>query len=123
MALRWRRLLPGLWAGVLLCIALIATPAIFAALPSADAGKVVSRIFVQEAWLSLALAGVLLLLDRNPAPIGRLAAQSPGVFTMCAADMVKYSVMRSCTTCASSGSRGASGMVCAAASTAAPPRL
>jgi hypothetical protein len=76
MVLRWRRLLPGLWAGVLLCIALIATPAIFAALPSADAGKVVSRVFVQEAWLSLALAGVLLLLDRNPARIGRLAAQA-----------------------------------------------
>ena len=40
-----RRLLPGVWAGVLLCAALIATPAPFAVLGQADAGRVVSRIF------------------------------------------------------------------------------
>ena len=57
---RLRRLLPALWAGVLLCIALIATPVPFALLDRADAGRVVGRIFVQEAWLSLVLAVGLL---------------------------------------------------------------
>ncbi len=61
---RLRRLLPGLWAGMLLCTALIATPAPFALLERADAGRVVGRIFVQEAWLSLALALSLLAIER-----------------------------------------------------------
>jgi hypothetical protein len=58
------RLLPALWAGVLLCVALIATPAPFATLDSPSAGRVVSRIFVQEAWLSLVLAILLLSAER-----------------------------------------------------------
>jgi len=62
---RVRRLLPGLWAGALLCIALIATPAAFAALVTQDAGRVVGRIFVQEAYLSLALGVSCLLLERR----------------------------------------------------------
>jgi hypothetical protein len=71
MAERWRRLLPGLWAGLLLCIAAIAAPAAFGALPSAEAGQVVSRIFIREAWLSLALAALLLGLERRrPAQTG-----------------------------------------------------
>jgi hypothetical protein len=65
MTARWARVLPGLWAGLLLCIALIATPAVFAVLPAADAGPVVARIFVQEAGLSLVLAAALLLAERR----------------------------------------------------------
>jgi hypothetical protein len=61
------RLIPGLWAGVLLCIALIATPAPFATLAAHDAGRVVGRIFAQEAYLSLALGVVVLLLERRTA--------------------------------------------------------
>ena len=38
MADRWRRMLPGLWAGMLICIAAIAAPSAFSALPNADAG-------------------------------------------------------------------------------------
>lgn len=64
---RWRRLLPGLWAGLLMCVALIATPAPFATLVPADAGRVVARIFVQEAWLSLCLALLLLFVERRRA--------------------------------------------------------
>ncbi len=56
MAERLRRLLPALWAGLLLCVALIATPAPFTMLPASDAGRVVGRIFAQEAWASVALA-------------------------------------------------------------------
>lgn len=61
---RLRRLLPALWAGVLLCVAAIATPAPFAVLDGPTAGRVVSRIFVQEAWLSLVLAVLLLAAER-----------------------------------------------------------
>jgi hypothetical protein len=61
---RWRRLLPGLWAGWLLCVALLATPAPFALLASHDAGRVVGRMLAQEAYTSLALGLVLLLLER-----------------------------------------------------------
>ncbi len=64
---RARRLLPGLWAGALLCIALVATPAPFATLAVQDAGRVVGRIFAQEAYLSLFVAVVVLLLERRAA--------------------------------------------------------
>ena len=60
MAARLARLLPGLWAGLLLAIAAVAAPAAFAVLPPADAGRVVSRVFIQEAWASLLLAACLL---------------------------------------------------------------
>ena len=66
-SLRPGALLAGLWAGILICIGLIAAPAPFATLASADAGRVVSRIFAQEAYLSLALAVVLFLIVRKQA--------------------------------------------------------
>jgi len=61
---RWRVLLPGLWAGALLCVALLATPAPFALLAQADAGRVAGRMLAQEATSSLVLAIVVLLLER-----------------------------------------------------------
>jgi Domain of unknown function (DUF4149) len=61
---RWRVLLPGLWAGWLLCVALLATPAPFALLARADAGRVVARMLAQEAYTSLALAILVLVLER-----------------------------------------------------------
>lgn len=64
---RLRRVLPPAWAGVLLCIALIAAPALFATLLPADAGRVVGRIFAQEAYLSLVLAVALFLMERREA--------------------------------------------------------
>ena len=64
---RLRRILPGLWAGVLLGIAAIAAPSVFATLERADAGHVVGRIFGQEAWLSLVLAVLLLAIERGRA--------------------------------------------------------
>lgn len=62
---RARALLAGLWAGVLLAVAGIATPAPFATLASADAGRVVARVLASEAYLSLAAAVVLFLLERR----------------------------------------------------------
>jgi len=64
MLLRARRILPGMWLGILVCIAAMVAPACFAVLPSADAGRVLARIFVQEAWLSLFFALTLWLLER-----------------------------------------------------------
>ena len=64
---RLRRLAPALWAGVLLSVALIATPAPFAVLALHDAGRVASRMLAQEAWLSLALAMLLLFAERRRA--------------------------------------------------------
>lgn len=61
---RARRLLPGLWAGLLLTVATLATPAPFALLAQADAGRVVGRMLAQEAYTSLALGIVLLVLER-----------------------------------------------------------
>jgi hypothetical protein len=58
----------GLWAGVLLAIALIGAPAGFAVLAErADAGRVAGQMFVREAYLSLALAVVLFILERGRA--------------------------------------------------------
>ena len=65
VAARFAALLAGLWAGILMCIAAIATPAVFATLPSADAGRVVARIFMQEAYLSLGMALVLFAIERQ----------------------------------------------------------
>jgi hypothetical protein len=61
---RWRRLIPGLWAGWLMCVALLATPAPFALLVQAEAGRVVGRMLAQEAYTSLALGILLLVLER-----------------------------------------------------------
>jgi len=69
---RLRRLLPGLWAGWLLCVAALATPAAFALLERAVAGRVVARMLAQEAYTSLVLGTVLLVLERL---VARRAAQ------------------------------------------------
>ncbi len=61
---RMRRLLPGLWAGWLLCVALLATPSAFALLTPAQAGPVVGRMLAVEAHTSLALGALLIALER-----------------------------------------------------------
>ncbi len=59
-----RRLLPGLWLGLLLTVALIATPAAFALLDRAEAGRVAARVLAHEAYASLAFGSLLLALER-----------------------------------------------------------
>ena len=73
---RWRVLLAGVWAGWLLCVALLATPAPFAVLAQADAGRVAGRMLAQEAYTALALGVVMLVLERLQAR--RLAAGGMG---------------------------------------------
>ncbi|MBI5255298.1 MAG: DUF4149 domain-containing protein [Burkholderiales bacterium] len=67
MLQRWLCLLPAMWAGALICVAGIATPAPFATLATVDAGRVVARVLAQEAWLSLAMALLLLAMERRVA--------------------------------------------------------
>jgi hypothetical protein len=75
-----RRLLPGLWAGLLLGVAGLATPAPFATLAQADAGRVVARVLMNEAYLSLALGALLLVLERLAAR--RAALQGGSQFSV-----------------------------------------
>ncbi len=71
-------LLPGLWAGALLCVASLAAPAIFATLPAVEAGRVVGRIFEREAYASLALGLALLLFERQRRSNLERNGRSPG---------------------------------------------
>jgi hypothetical protein len=77
---RWRRLLPGLWAGGLLCVALLATPAPFALLAQADAGRVAGRMLAHEAAASLFLGIAMLVLERVAAR--RSVASGGGQFSV-----------------------------------------
>lgn len=61
---RLRRILPGVWAGWLLCVSALATPAAFALLDKPTAGRVVARMLAQEAYTSLAIGTLLLVLER-----------------------------------------------------------
>ncbi|HEY4065528.1 MAG TPA: DUF4149 domain-containing protein [Burkholderiaceae bacterium] len=65
MAARFAAVVSGLWAGILLCIAAIAAPSAFATLASPDAGRFVARVFMQEAYLSLGVAIVLFVIERQ----------------------------------------------------------
>jgi len=65
MASRWAALLAGLWAGLLACIGFVAAPSAFATLASVDAGRLVGRLLVQEAYFSLAMACVLFAIERS----------------------------------------------------------
>ena len=65
IASRLAALIAGLWAGILLCIGAVAAPAAFAMLARPDAGRFVNRVFEQEAYLSLAVAVVLFVIERQ----------------------------------------------------------
>ena len=64
---RLRRLLPGLWCGLLLAIGVIAAPAASGALDRASFGAVARAIFAREAPASLALGMLILMLERRAA--------------------------------------------------------
>jgi hypothetical protein len=55
---------------LLLCVALVATPAPFAVLERAQAGLVVAFVFKREAFLSLAAALAFVLIERRRAHAG-----------------------------------------------------
>jgi hypothetical protein len=76
LLIRARMLLSGLWLGAVACIAGLAAPAAFAVLERADAGRLVGRMFALEAAAGLALAMLLILIDR------RLTRDRPHVMTV-----------------------------------------
>jgi cytochrome b561 len=90
---RWRRLLPGLWLGLLLTVAAVATPAAFALLGAADAGRIVARVLAQEAHASLGFAAVLLALER----VGAKRRAEAGVGSQFSAGMVLAGAALFCT--------------------------
>jgi Na+-translocating ferredoxin:NAD+ oxidoreductase RnfD subunit len=61
--------LAGLWAGLIAGIALIGAPASFATLVPEMAGRAAGHMFMREAYFSLAVAVVLLLLVRRLARV------------------------------------------------------
>lgn len=89
-----RRLLPGVWLGLLLGVALLATPAPFAMLDRASAGRVVGWIFAREAPTSLALSVLLLMLERRHALDAWQAGRARSQFSM---PMVGALVALACT--------------------------
>lgn len=62
-----RRLLPGIWFGLLLAIALIATPAASGTLDKASFGDVARAIFAREAPTSFILGVIILVIERRDA--------------------------------------------------------
>ena len=64
---RLRRILPGVWFGVLLAIALIATPAASISLDKASFGAVARAIFAREAPTSLVFGVLVLVIERRDA--------------------------------------------------------
>lgn len=69
-----RRLLPGIWFGMLASIAFIATPAAFSAIDIAWAGLVVRRIFAVEAPVSLAFGVLIIVIERREAMARHMAS-------------------------------------------------
>lgn len=69
-------LLPGIWLGMLLCLALMATPAGFALFTQAEAGRLAARLLQQEAALSLFFGALVLVLERQQAKQQALAESS-----------------------------------------------
>lgn len=65
MLARLTLLLTGMWAGMVATVGLVAAPAAFAVLDRAQAGAVVGHVFRTEAHASLALAAVVVLIERQ----------------------------------------------------------
>ena len=65
MLQRLARLLAGLWAGLLVGLGAIGAPAGFAVTTVEIAGRTAGRMFAIEAHVSLAVAVILLLLNRK----------------------------------------------------------
>lgn len=72
---RLRRVLPGVWLGLLLAIAAVAAPSLFALLDRPSAGRVAARLFALEAQASLFFAVLLGLLERRRAGVRAAAGQ------------------------------------------------
>ena len=75
-----RRLLPGVWFGLLLAIAAIATPAAAGTLDKLNFGALARAIFAREAPASL-VAGMLILVIERKAAWGRHEREGASQFS------------------------------------------
>ncbi len=64
---RLSAVLAGLWAGAMLAIGVLGAPAAFATAAPEVAGRIVGRMFMQEAHVSLVLGVVLFIMLRKRA--------------------------------------------------------
>jgi hypothetical protein len=71
----WAKALAAAWFGLLATVAFVAAPAAFATLAPADAGRYVGRVFVIEAWTSLAVALLLLFGEQRRARAAAAAGE------------------------------------------------
>lgn len=94
MFVRLQALLAALWGGFLLCVAFAAAPSAFAVLDRAQAGLFVGRLFSFEAKLSLAVALVLMLLERR---IGRDAVEAGATVNTFSAALLLPAIALFCT--------------------------
>lgn len=94
MFVRLQALLAALWGGFLLCVAFAAAPSAFAVLERAQAGAYVARVFSVEAQISLALALVLMLIERR---IARDAGEAGGASDVFSAKLLLPAVALFCT--------------------------
>ncbi|MBB4841601.1 hypothetical protein HNP55_000096 [Paucibacter oligotrophus] len=78
-------MLAALWAGLLLCVGLVAAPSAFAVLERPMAGLVVAQLFQREAMLSLFAAVLLILMERRRAREGAGSAVTAEVLLPAAA--------------------------------------
>ena len=62
-----RRLLPGIWLGLLAALALVVMPVAFRVLGAPTAGSLARAVFAIEAPVSLAFGAVLLMVERRAA--------------------------------------------------------
>ena len=62
---RSQPLLAALWGGLLLCVAFMAAPSAFVVLERTQAGLVVAQLFALEANVSMAVALLLILIERR----------------------------------------------------------
>nr|WP_184296604.1 DUF4149 domain-containing protein [Roseateles oligotrophus] len=85
MLKRSQALLAALWAGLLLCVGLVAAPSAFAVLERPMAGLVVAQLFQREAMLSLFAAVLLILMERRRAREGAGSAVTAEVLLPAAA--------------------------------------
>jgi hypothetical protein len=64
---RLRRVLPGVWVGLLIAVGFLAAPSLFAVLDRPSAGRVAARLFMVEAQISLVFCVALGWLERSRA--------------------------------------------------------
>ena len=75
MLSRFRTVLAALWLGLVVTLAAVAAPVLFAGLERADAGRLAGNLFRIEAYAALGLAAALFLIERRLASLRMQAGQ------------------------------------------------